>query len=84
MDKLIFNQASIFHLQQLEHKFRKKFGKRFKLSDETQRMDLINESASSKDIVIQQYFRRFCHELDPDLAEELVLKGIVKPLATPH
>jgi hypothetical protein len=47
-------------------------------------MDLINESAVSKDVVIQQYFRRFCHELDDELAEELVLRGIVKPLATPH
>ncbi|ARU55445.1 MAG: hypothetical protein MI864_03745 [Pseudomonadales bacterium] len=82
MEKFIFSQASIFHLQKLENQFRKKYGKRYRLSEENSRMELLTESSTSSDIVIQQYFRRFCHELDPQLVEELVMRGIVKPGAT--
>lgn len=79
MDKIIFSQASIFHLQQLEFQFRKKFGMRFRLADEDSRFNLINQSSESKDLIIQRYFRNFCHELDPTLIDELIDRGIVKP-----
>ena len=82
MEKFIFSQASIFHLKKLENQFRKKYGRRYRLSEENSRMELLTESSTSSDIVIQQYFRRFCHELDPQLVEELVMRGIVKPGAT--
>ncbi|MCP5162413.1 MAG: hypothetical protein H6999_01710 [Hahellaceae bacterium] len=84
MDKLIFNQASIFHLQQLEFQFRRKFGSRFRLSDESSRNELINRSAESSDRIIRQYFERFCHELEPALVEELVMRGVVKPTGNKH
>lgn len=84
MDKLIFNQASIFHLQQLEFQFRKKFGKRYRLADEISRNELINESSESPDRIIQKYFRRFCHELDPTLIEELIVRGVVKTPEIKH
>ncbi len=77
MDKLIFSQASIFHLQQLEFQFRRKFGERFKLSDETSRNELISRSSQSSDKIIRQYFERFRHELEPALVEELRMRGIV-------
>ena len=79
MDALIYNQASIFHLQQLEIQYRKKFGKHHRLSNEASRNELINESSVSPDRVIQKYFRQFCHELEPGLIEELILRGVVKP-----
>ena len=77
MSALIFSQASIFHLQQLEIQYRKKFGKHHRLSIETSRNELINESSTSPDRVIQKYFRQFCHELEPALIEELVMRGVV-------
>ncbi len=84
MNTLIFNQASIFHLQQLEIQYRKKFGKHHKLSDEASRNELINESSASSDRIIQKYFRQFCHELEPGLIEELVMRGVVKPPKAKH
>ena len=84
MDALIFNQASIFHLQQLEFQYRKKFGKHHRLSNEASRNELINESSISPDRVIQKYFRQFCHELEPALIEELVMRGVVKPSEIKH
>ncbi|WP_369600888.1 hypothetical protein AAIA72_13795 [Hahella sp. SMD15-11] len=79
MNQLIFNQASIFHLQQLEVQFRKRQGVRHRLSDESSRLELISQSSQSSDIIIQKYFRRFAHELEPELVEELIARGIVKP-----
>lgn len=84
MEKIIFNQAGIFHLQQLEFQFRKKYGERFRLSDEVSRNDLIHKSSESSDQIIRQYYERFCHELEPSLIEELVMRGIVKPTAVKH
>ena len=79
MNQLIFNQASIFHLQQLEVQFRKRQGVRHRLSEEASRLELISQSSQSSDIIIQKYFRRFAHELEPELVEELIARGIVKP-----
>ncbi|RMF14837.1 MAG: hypothetical protein D6758_10800 [Gammaproteobacteria bacterium] len=79
MNQLIFNQASIFHLQQLEVQYRRRKGVRHRLSDESSRLELINQSASSPDKIIQKYFRRFAHELEPELIQELISRGIVKP-----
>lgn len=84
MDKLIYNQAGIFHLQQLEFQFRRKYGERFRLSDEVSRNDLIHRSSESSDRIIRQYFERFCHELAPELIEELVMRGIVTPPEQKH
>lgn len=79
MQTVIFSQGSIFHLQKLEAEFRRRQGERFRLSDEAQRLELIRRSSLSSDQVIQKYFRRFCHELEPALVEELVSLGIVQP-----
>lgn len=84
MDKLIFNQASIFHLQQLEFQYRKRFGKRYRLADEASRNELINASSESNDRIIQKYFRQFCHELEPSLVEELIVRGVVKTPTLKH
>lgn len=78
MANVVFSQAGIFHLQQLETQFRKRFGKRFKLSEEEGRMELIRESSDSADHIIQKYFRTFYHELEPQLVQELISRGIVK------
>ena len=79
VSEFIFNQASIYHLQQLEVQFRRRCGERFRLADEDSRLSLISKSSSSPDIVVQKYFRRFANELDPTLLDELITRGIVKP-----
>ncbi len=79
MSALIFNQASIYHLQQLEVQYRRRVGERFRLSDEEDRLALISRSSGSADIIIQKYFRRFAHELEPELMSELVERGVVQP-----
>ncbi|ABC32954.1 MULTISPECIES: hypothetical protein [Hahella] len=79
MGALIFNQASIYHLQQLEYQFRRRFGERYRLSEESSRMELITKSSQSSDIIIQKYFRKFAHELEPELIKELVSRGVVPP-----
>lgn len=77
MGQIVFDQSGIFHLQKLETQFRKRHKKRFRLSDENGRLDLIRQSSESSDQIIQKYFRNFYHELDPALIRELLQRGIV-------
>ncbi len=79
MGALIFNQASIYHLQQLEMQYRRRSGERFRLSEEDSRLALINKSSISTDKIVQKYFRRFAHELEPALIQELINRGVVNP-----
>ncbi|WP_020405512.1 hypothetical protein [Hahella ganghwensis] len=79
MRAMIFNQASIYHLQQLELQYRRRCGQRFRLSDENARLELINKTSNSTDKIIQKYYRRFAHELEQDLVSELISQGIISP-----
>ena len=77
MDTIIFNQASIYYLQQLEHHYRKRYGKRYRLANETSRLELINHSSRSADRTIRECFERFSQELEPELMREMQHRGIV-------
>ncbi len=79
MAAMIFNQASIYHLQQLELQYRRRCGQRYRLSDESARLELINKTSASTDRIIQKYYRRFAHELEPELEDELIARGVITP-----
>ena len=84
MRTVIFNGSSLFYLKQLEAQFHRRVGQRFRLSDEDQRLELLRQSAHSRDQIVRKYFRRFCKELDPTVRNTLIEEGVFQESETLH
>mgnify|MGYP005876238657 CR=1 FL=1 len=76
MSTLIFNADSLFQLKQLEFEYHRRAGRRFRLADETQRLELLRCSASCRDQVVRRQFRRFCRKLEPGIRNALIREGV--------
>lgn len=84
MEKLIFSQSGVYRLQQLASQVHHLTGIRHKLSDEGAMLELLRNSASSNDKVIQTYFAAFSSELNEEQATKLRARGVQPSMSHTH
>jgi len=84
LEKLIFSQSGVYRLQQLASQVHHITGIRHKLSDEKAMLELLRNSATSNDKVIQTYFAAFTNELNEDQASKLRARGVQPQLVSTH
>jgi len=76
MDTLIFSQAAIFRLHQLDNQYYNYTGERYKLAKENGILDLLQSSASIADRKIRRAYFAFVMELDKSQINALEERGI--------
>ncbi len=78
MQKLIFPQSGIFHLQKLANALHEETGIRHRLSDELSMMSLIKDCARSEQAHIQEHFAAFTQAAGDDVVDSLAELGIIE------
>jgi hypothetical protein len=80
MNQVIFSQAAVFRLQQLANQVCQHTGVRYKLSDSTGVLSLLNESAHSRKTDVQTCYEAFVMELNKRQIDALLAQGVsVRP-----
>ncbi len=73
---ILFSQASIFHLSRLGALYSGKVGKKYSLSNEAERLELLRLSDTSHDLSIRKQFSAFVSTLEPETLHALQNIGI--------
>ncbi|RYD72432.1 MAG: hypothetical protein EOP53_21940 [Sphingobacteriales bacterium] len=76
MDTLIFSQAAIFRLHQLDNQYYHHTGERYRLANENGILDLLENSASIADRKIRRAYFAFIMELDKNQINALEERGV--------
>lgn len=77
MQKIIFPQSGIFHLQKLAHQIYATTGIRHRLSNETSMLNLIKHSANSNNQLTRQYFKDFTNAAGEETITKLSRMGVI-------
>jgi len=76
MDTLIFSQAAIFRLHQLDNQYYSYTGERYRLANENGILDLLQSSAEIADRKIRRAYFAFLMELDKSQIDALEERGV--------